>query len=553
MLWLLADGSGRTARVLVPLGLIHAAVTTVTGAPAPLVVLGALSMVLQTWVAVALVRRWCPTLLGAGGTASFRSPRSVAWTCAAAAVGSVVGAAVGSVGVWLAGVDVWSTWALQGWFGRQFTGLVAVGCVGHLAWEWYTQEVAPRTRGGSRRELATLYAVSVLVVAFVFVQPLPIVFLVMPLCVWSAARFSTFVASLHAVALGVGGILLTLADLGPSRSLHGNPMQVTLVAQLFLVSVLLTGLAVGTLGDRIDELVGRMARARATAAEHAELLAEMTESMDEGLIVLDRQGRIDRSNGASRRLAHRVLPGAPDEEALARLVELVLEPDASHTGAVRAELGVGDVQLPVAPGDDLVVAVSRTRLDNQSGDQAGAGVLLVLSEVTEHRNGMRPLVGFASTAAHDLRGPLTAIRAWLDVAALDLDPESDAANSIRRAEQSSVQMAGLIDDLLAHAVAEAGDLVPTDVRLTVADGALRQSTALLRPEDVLVLPEEPLPLVHADEVAVRQLFANLVGNAVKYARPGCRPSSASPPSATGRASSSTWRTTAWASTRATGP
>jgi signal transduction histidine kinase/integral membrane sensor domain MASE1 len=521
VLWLLAESPRLQWRVLGPLLLIHMGVAWITGAPGPLVVLGAVSLVCQTWVVVALLRRWCPTLLGAGGTASFRSPRTLARTCAAALAGSAVGAVIGTSGVWASG-SPWDGWVLQAWFARHFTGILVVACVGHLAWEWRTQHVAPRTRGGHRTELALLWAISAVAVFLIFLQPLPLVFLVMPLSVWSAARFPTFHAALHALALGAGGLLLTLVGEGPSQILP-DPVQAVLVAQLFLIAVLLTGLAVGTLSDRIDELVVRMGRARARAAEQAELLAEMTESMDEGLIVLDRDGGIERSNGASRRLAHHVSPGKPDVVALMDLVDLALNPAADHTSAARAELGVGDVWVPLESGEDLVLAVSCSVLAGQGGDadegDAGAGRLLVLRDVTEHRRGIRPLVGFASTAAHDLRGPLTAIRSWLDLAAADLDPDSDTAASLARAEKAADQMAHLIDDLLVHAMAEAGDLVATDVVLGGPDGALTRAATLLGPDDVLEVPDD-LPAVHADEVAVRQLFANLVGNAVKYARPG---------------------------------
>lgn len=517
LLWLLAESPRRQGRVLAPLLAIHATVSWLTDAPTPVVVLGALSLTCQTWLTVVLLRRWCPTLLGAGGTESFRSPRSLAYTCGAGALGSLLGAAIGTLGVWLSDAPL-DVWVPQAWFGRHFTGILVVGCVGHLAWEWYTQPVAPRARGGHRLELVLLWVASVVAVVGIFLQPLPIVFLVVPLCVWSAARFPTFLAALHALALGAGGLALTLAGMGPSTSLD-DPVQEVLVGQIFLVAILLTGLAVGTLSDRIDELVVRMGQARARAAEQAELLAEMTESMDEGLIVLDRAGRIERSNGASRRLAHRVNPGAPDEVALADLVEIVLNPAAVNTSASRAELGVGDVQVPLPSGDDMVLAVSQAVLASQRGDDNRSGLLLVLSEVTEHRRGMRPLVGFASTAAHDLRGPLTAIRSWLDLAAQDLDPDSDTLASVRRAERAAIQMADLIDDLLAHAVAEAGDLAARDIALSGPGGVLSGAVAVLGPDDVLEVPDG-LPRVHADEVAVGQLFANLVGNAVKYARPG---------------------------------
>ncbi len=517
VLWLLAESPHRQERVLAPLLTIHAAVAWSTGAAPSLFLLGAVSVTCQTWLTVVLLRRWCPTLLGAGGKESFHSPRSLAYFCGAAALGSVVGAVIGSLGIYASGSG-WDAWVPQAWFGRHFTGLLAVGCVGHLAWEWRTRRVGPRANGGTRYELVLMWVVSVLVTAVIFLQPLPLVFLVVPLVAWSGARFPTYLAALHALGLGMGGLLLTLAGRGPAERL-GGPVEEILVGQAFLVCVLVAGLAVGTLSDRIDELVVRMGQAHELVAEQAELLAEMTESMAEGLIVLDREGRIDRSNGASRRLARRVRPGVPDADALAELVDLVLHPAADNTGGQRAELGVGDVQVPLDSGEDLVIALSRALLTSERGDDGGSGDLLVLREVTEHRQGMRPLVSFASTAAHDLRGPLTAIRSWLDLAALDLDPDSESLSSIKRAERATVQMAGLIDDLLAHAVAEAGDLDARDIALSGGDGVLAPAAALLGPEDVLQVPDG-LPLVHADEIAMRQLFGNLVGNAVKYARPG---------------------------------
>ncbi|MDR7254833.1 signal transduction histidine kinase/integral membrane sensor domain MASE1 [Nocardioides sp. BE266] len=517
MLWLLAESPSRQLRVLAPLLAIHAGVVWATGAPYLVVLSGSLSVTFQTWLTVTLMRRWCPTLLGAGGTESFRSPRTLARTCGAAALGSAAGALIGAVGVWASGSSV-DAWVPQAWFTRHFAGILVVGCIGHLAWEWYTQHVAPRARGGSRLELVLLWAVSLLALVAIFVQPLPLAFVVVSLCVWSAARFPTYLAAIHALTLGLGALVLTLAGLGPFASM-GDPVEAAVLTQVFLVTVLLTGLGVGTLSDRIDELVARTARAQERAAEQATLLAEMTESMGEGLVVVGADGSIERSNGASRRLAHRVRPGVPDSVALTALVELVVNPDAANTGALRAELGVGDVQVPLDSGEEIVLAVSRAVLPSRRGEESGSAVLLVLREVTEHRQGLRPLVSFASTAAHDLRGPLTAIRSWIGLATEDMDADTQTYAALQRAERASIQMADLIDDLLAHALAEAGDLVPEHIALTGADGMLTLAGALLGPDDVLEVSGE-LPAVHADRLAVRQLFANLIDNAVKYARPG---------------------------------
>lgn len=513
-LWLLAESPRHVLRVLVPLMALHFGVVVATGVSPLLGFFGALSVTAQTAVAGLLLRRWCPTMLGAGGTHSIRSPRNLAATAGAAAIGCALGAGIGTLGLWLDEVPVAALTPVA-WFARHIVGVLTVGAVGHLAWEWRTQEIPARTRGGSRAELALLWVVSVATTVLLFVQPYPVTYLVIAFAVWSAARFRTFPAALHCLVLGGIALVLSLTDHGPFAAID-DPVAQVLVSQLFMVAVLLTGLAVGALGDRVDESYAAETAARADAAEQAELLAEMTESMDEGLVVLDPDGRVERSNGASRRLAHRVSLASTDDEALAELVALLRDPAPSHTGAVRAELGVGDVVIPLPNSEEVVLAVSRATLSRTSGNP---GVLLVLREVTEHRSGLRPLAGFASTAAHDLRGPLSAIRSWLSLAVDDLDPESEAVEPLRRAERASEQMAELIGDLLEHALAESGEIAAREVPIVGPGGVLDQVSGLLGPDDVLEAAPD-LPPVRADPVAARQLFANLIGNAVKYAKPG---------------------------------
>ncbi len=513
-LWLLSESPRHVMRVLVPLLVLHLGVVVATGVSPLLGFFGALSVTLQTAAAGLLLRRWCPTMLGAGGTHSIRSPRNLAATAGAAAIGCALGAVVGTLGLWLDGVPVAALTPVA-WFARHLVGVLTVGAVGHLAWEWRTPTIPARTRGGSQTELALLWVVSVATTVLLFVQPYPVVYLVIVFAVGSAARFRTFPAALHALVLGGIALVLSLTDHGPFAAIE-DPVVKVLVSQLFMVAVLVTALAVGALGDRVDESYVAATAARADAAEQAELLAEMTESMDEGLVVLDPDGRVERSNGASRRLAHRVSLATTDDEALAELVALLRDPEPSHTGAVRAELGVGDVVIPLPSGEEVVLAVSRATLSRTSGSP---GVLLVLREVTEHRSGLRPLAGFASTAAHDLRGPLSAIRSWLSLAVDDLDPGSEAVEPLRRAERASEQMGELIGDLLEHALAESGEIAAREVPIVGPDGVLAQVSGLLGPDDVLEVDTD-LPSVRADPVAARQLFGNRIGHAVQYAKPG---------------------------------
>ena len=102
----------------------------------------------------------------------------------------------------------------------------------------------------------------------------------------------------------------------------------------------------------------------------------------------------------------------------------------------------------------------------------------------------------ARTASHELA---TATRATKDAA---LHAMADALLT-----SAPEVLAANAEDV---ARAESGELAAEVVPLSGDDGLLALASTLLGPEDSLEVPPD-LPAVHADPVAVSQLFANLVG------------------------------------------
>lgn len=515
LLWLLAESTRRWPLVLAVVGVELAFGLGLTGAPAVFVATGVLSVWAQSLVVVVAVRHTMPWLLGAGGHETVRSPRALAAVTALVVLGCLVGAAIGTAGLWATDTDPDVGQYLL-WWGRQVAGAMVVGSVGHLGWEWFTDRPPPRAYGGGRRELGVLAVVSVVATVAVFRQPLPLVFLLVPLSVWCASRFATFLAAVHATTMGGVALLLTALGSGPySRS--GGSYVDAMIIQVFVLVTLLTALAVGTLSDRIDQLVVELGTSLRESAARADLLRGVTESMGEGLVVLDPTGAVVMSNGSSHRLARRLAPGVRDGAAVPALLR-ALEPDEGTLARHRAELGPGDVAVRLADGQEVVLAVTSAPV----GDPDDPGRLLVLREVTAHRAGLRPLVDFASTVAHDLRGPLTVMHTWLSL--VDESPQVAADEHLRgaveRINRGALQMSRLIDDLLSHALAEGGTLSPEDVALSGPDGVVPEVVEMLGVPAGTVSLGADLPAVHADRGAVRQVVANLLDNAVKYARPG---------------------------------
>jgi light-regulated signal transduction histidine kinase (bacteriophytochrome) len=129
---------------------------------------------------------------------------------------------------------------------------------------------------------------------------------------------------------------------------------------------------------------------------------------------------------------------------------------------------------------------------------------------------------FAYIASHDLQEPLRMVASYTQLLSRRykgrLDPDADEFISF--AVDGASRMQRLIQDLLAYSrVGTKG----SDLLDTSSEEALQQALINLRgaiTESGALITHAPLPAVLADEMQLIQLFQNLVGNAIKYQRPG---------------------------------
>ncbi|WP_344859153.1 sensor histidine kinase [Planomonospora alba] len=137
------------------------------------------------------------------------------------------------------------------------------------------------------------------------------------------------------------------------------------------------------------------------------------------------------------------------------------------------------------------------------------------------------LEAFADIVAHDLKSPLSAVRGFTELAHEQLSGQPGHDRQVGRLERALAatdRMKHLIDDLLAYSTARDAVLRPVEVDLgaLVRGIADEHVTAASAGPDTPVpqVSVGPLPAVRADPVLVHRLFANLIGNAVTYTRPG---------------------------------
>jgi two-component system sensor histidine kinase/response regulator len=168
---------------------------------------------------------------------------------------------------------------------------------------------------------------------------------------------------------------------------------------------------------------------------------------------------------------------------------------------------------------------------NRAKQQAALNVSLdqKAQEIQQKNNELerinKELQAFAYIASHDLKEPLRKIRTFIDlIAENEKESLSDTSrNYFKRIQSTAVRMNLLIDDLLTYSNTNSIDQIfkITDLNETVQ--SVKEDFKELLEEKNATLTATELPKVKAIEFQVRQVFHNLISNAIKYSSEDRRP------------------------------
>jgi len=184
-----------------------------------------------------------------------------------------------------------------------------------------------------------------------------------------------------------------------------------------------------------------------------------------------------------------------------------------------AAIAAGDLarRIPEPATQDEVASLSRSL----NAMLAQIEQSFALREASEER--MRQ---FVADASHELRTPLAAVRGYAELYRQGaVTTPQDVSSTMRRIEDESIRMGGLVNDLLlltrldGHRPVERG---PVDLTVVAAD-AVQDARALdpARQVRLLGLSGDLRPTtIEGDEAKLRQVVTNLVGNAVNHTPSG---------------------------------
>lgn len=143
----------------------------------------------------------------------------------------------------------------------------------------------------------------------------------------------------------------------------------------------------------------------------------------------------------------------------------------------------------------------------------------MLSEtVTDLRKSNENLERFAYVASHDLKEPLRAITSYTQLLKKYCSDKlnDDEFEFIEYILSGSKRMNSLIDDLLQYSRVGARDIKLVKINANELFDYAVTNLAVSIGETNTVVTKDELPEIFCDKVLFRQLFQNLIGNAVKY-------------------------------------
>ncbi len=154
----------------------------------------------------------------------------------------------------------------------------------------------------------------------------------------------------------------------------------------------------------------------------------------------------------------------------------------------------------------------------------GVGQIIVMQDITDLKALDRSKSEMVTMVSHDLRSPLTAILGYIELLGR-IGPLTEQQEEFTRQARASVQhITALIDDLLDVGRMQAGmDRQREPVALTeIARRVVEDESqgAALKRQQLIYECADDVPPVLGSPTRLRQMFANLIGNAIKYTPEG---------------------------------
>lgn len=263
----------------------------------------------------------------------------------------------------------------------------------------------------------------------------------------------------------------------------------------------------------------------------------IVDTMPDSLILLHANGMIVEANNSLLRLT-----GYRTDEIVEKHVAMLFRDEAIGRKLLDELWHVGEIidretQFRSRSGRTIDILLSCSVMKTKTGQRIG--IVAIATDITKMKSAEKQLIDFnkrlvqsnreledfAYIASHDLREPLRKIRTFGDRLKSEYRESLDerGRDYLDRMQNAATRMSSLIEGLLNYSrIATTGnDFRETDLGRTVNDVLADLEVKI--EETACAVDVGALPRVNADATQMRQLFQNLIGNALKFHKPDTPP------------------------------
>lgn len=273
----------------------------------------------------------------------------------------------------------------------------------------------------------------------------------------------------------------------------------------------------GRLARNINYLVAELKERIRLADEEKGKLESVFSSMEDGILVLDTEGRIETTNDTAQRifgLSFEEIVGRTSLEAFRNIqLQQALE-NFKKTGTTLSR------EIILEEQDRTVLDVTISPVQGlPPGEEK---TMIVLRDVTRLKRLERVRADFVANVTHEIKTPLTAILGFIETLREGaIDEKETAKGFLETIQKHAERLNRLVDDLLVISDAEMGEMTFLFESVSL-DGIIENVLPVIEPgalkKGVHIENDMPsdLPSVRGDRDRLHQIVLNVIDNAVKF-------------------------------------